>query len=37
MDNSSYLHMMGGASRRALYTGVCASLYGRLLLLNRAA
>ncbi len=29
MERSSYVYMMGSASRRALYTGVCASLYER--------
>src|SRR5450432_3118672 len=26
MDKSSYIYMMGNASRRSLYAGVCASL-----------
>ncbi len=29
MEKSSYVYMMGSASRRALYTGVCASLHKR--------
>ncbi len=29
MEKLSYVYMMGSASRRALYTGVTAMLYGR--------
>ena len=29
MDKSSYIYMMGNASRRSLYAGVCASLEER--------
>jgi putative endonuclease len=29
MDKSSYIYMMSSSSRRALYTGVCASLEKR--------
>ncbi|HEX2327142.1 MAG TPA: GIY-YIG nuclease family protein [Candidatus Angelobacter sp.] len=29
MNKSSYVYMMGSASRRALYAGACASLYER--------
>jgi putative endonuclease len=29
MEKISFVYMMGSASRRALYTGVCASLYKR--------
>jgi predicted GIY-YIG superfamily endonuclease len=29
MENLSYVYRMGSASRRALYTGVSASLYKR--------